>query len=1245
MQFKKVNPKQSFPELEKEIINYWKENNIFKKSIQNREWCEEFNFYDWPPFATWTPHYWHILAWSMKDVIPRYQTMLWKKVDRKFGWDCHWLPIEWIVEKKLWIKSKKQIDEEIWVFNFNETCRANVFEYVDEWKKTVERMWRWVDMENDYKTMDTNFMESVWWVFKQLYDKWLIYEDYRVVPYSVWMSTPLSNFEVNQWYKDKQDKTMTVKFKVVWSENKYILAWTTTPWTLVANLWLAVWKDLDYSEILDKKSWETYILANSRISSYYKSEDEYSIIRTYKWACLVWYKYEPLFLDFQTKNDLQELPLWQKFDKNTYSVVLWHHVSDDSWTWIVHIAPAYWEDDMTIARENNLWFVAHIDDNWYTSNLLQNNWVFVFDYNEIAINEVKQMWLALKIETINHSYPHCWRTDIPLIYRAISAWYVDVESIKDKMLKANENINWVPSNLKYWRFWKWLEWARDWNISRNRYWWSALPIWQSEDKKHRVCIWSIQELYELNKDFGQIEFKDNKYIYTQTWQEVDLHKHFVDEIKLKDPKTWVELKRIPEVLDCWFESWAMPYASKHYPFENSENFKFPADFIAEGIDQTRWWFYTLVVLSRALFDKNPFENVIVNWIVLAEDGKKMSKRLQNYTDPNILMDKFWADAMRFYLMNSPVVQAEDLRFSDSWVEEVVKKVILPLWNTYYFFTTYANIDNFSFEEWNLFFVRHAESETNSKWEKHWWSISWAGDNPNLTEKWINQAKKAWEKLRLSNTKIDIIISSPLIRALDTAKYIASEIWYNGEIILEEWLKEQDYSDFEWRSHQDIATEYNIDVNDKKELRRIFKSSKVENYFQFQTRVENTLNDILEKYKWKNILLVWHAWSARPVFKKYLNLDIDYAHLEMPTIENAKVISLPKYPLENPLDKWIYSEFNKLVWEITNSLNNYKLNEASKPITIFLDNLTNWYIRRSRKRFWDNWLTQDKLQAYNTLWFILKEVSKVIAPYMPFLSENIYTSLTWDLSVHLQTYPEKSDLFILNDLNKDFKITQDIVSLWLKARVNIKQRVRQPLSYIKIPYNLDSYYIDIIKDELNIKEVIIFKNEELPQKIAKPNARLLWPKFWSSVKDILQQAKSWNFIELPNWNIKVLDFEIEKTEFDFEFLQKDITQNEHFESEWNIVIAINKEVTKELKIEWFVRDIVRHIQESRKEANYDVQDRIKIYLDIPSEYKEIIDIYSNYICEETLSSIEKLDFYDLEKEIDLEEFKIKIQLKK
>ena len=1060
MTFKKVDPKQSFPKMEEEVLKFWQENNIFKKSIENREWSEEFNFYDWPPFATWTPHYWHILAGALKDVIPRFQTMKWKKVERRFGWDTHWLPIENIVEKKLEIKWKEDLEWRIWVFDFNETCRKNVFWYVDEWKKTVDRMWRWVDMENDYKTMDTSFMESVWWVFKTIYDKGLVYQGHRVVPYSVGMSTPLSNFEVNQGYMDKQDKTITVKFKVKWSEKKYILAWTTTPWTLPANLWLAVWEDIEYVELMDKSSKEIYILAKARVNDYYKNEEEYEILRIYDWKCLIWIEYEPLFNDFLVQNWSSNLPkeifLW----KNAYKVISGHHVTTESWTWIVHIAPAYWEDDYHIWKTQDLWFVSHISDSWKTENLLEDNWIWVFDFNEMVIEKLKRSWEVVKISTITHSYPHCWRSWVPLIYKAISAWYVDVTAIKDQMIKNNQKINWVPDDIKNWRMWKWLEWAKDWNISRNRYWWSAIPVWQNEDKTEEICIWSIKELYELNKDFWQIEFKDGKYFYTNTWKEIDLHKHFVDEILIKNPKTWNTLKRIPEVLDCWFESGSMPYASKHYMWQELEKnsdclvskdgtFKFPADFIAEWLDQTRGWFYTLLILWTALFDETPFKNCIVNGIVLAEDWKKMSKSLQNYPAPELIFDKYWADAMRFYLLNSPVVEAQDFRFSEAWVEEVVKKVILPLWNTYYFFTTYANIDNFE-------------------------------------PKWLTKT-------------------------------------------------------------------------------------------------------------------------------------------------------------ENILDKWLLSELNELTLEVTNAFEKYKLNEATRPIVKFMDNLTNWYIRRSRKRFWKSENDWDKLQAYETLYFALVELTKILAPFMPFVSENIFKNLTWKESVHLEDFPIYNKNLIDLELNETTDKVQKIINLWLAWRANQKIRVRQPLQSITITQSFEKYYNEIIKEELNVKEVLVVDGSSLAKRICKPNWRNIWPKFGKDVKFIMSEAKAGNFTELPNGNVKVWDFELEVG--DFELVYESSDANAKIESGFGMVITMDDKITEELKQEWFARDIVRHIQEARKECNYNVDDRIFIKIE-SNELAETIANFANYIETETLSKIDNsINSPDLEKDISIEEIKIKLSLKK
>lgn len=1051
--FEKVNPKQSFPKLEEKILSFWQENKIFEESIAIRKDAEEFNFYDGPPFATGTPHYGHILAGTIKDVIPRYQTMKGKLVTRVFGWDCHWLPIENIVEKKLEISGRDDILK-VWIHTFNEECRSNVFWYVEEWKKTVNRMGRWVDIDNAYKTMDTSFMESVWWVYKSLYDKWLIYEGHRVVPYCPRCTTPLSNFEVNQGYKDKQDKTLTVKFKVLGNESKYILAWTTTPWTLMANLWLAVWADIMYSEIRDSKTGETYVLASERLKDYYKNDEEYTLLREYKGSCLEWIKYQPVFDDFQVQiNDMwKDLGTNNILGKNAYTVVLGHHVTTESGTWIVHIAPAYWEDDFLIGKNSDLGFISHIDDSWKTTDTLDDDWKYVFDYNTEVIDKLKERWDILKISTIDHSYPHCWRCDTPLIYRWISAWYVAVEKIRDKMVANNQKINWTPDIIKNGRFGKWVENARDWNISRNRYWWSAIPVWQSEDKKEEVCIGSVKEMYELNKEFGQIKEENAKYFYTNTNQEVDIHKHFVDEIFLTHPKTWTKLTRIPEVLDCWFESWAMPYASKHYPFENSDNFKFPADFIAEGIDQTRWWFYTLLILWTALFDNTPFLNVIVNGTVLAEDWHKMSKSKKNYPDPHLIFDKYGADAMRFYLMNSPVVEAQDFRFAEIWVEEVVKKVILPLWNTYYFFTTYANIDNF---------------------------------------------KPTWSKTKNNN-----------------------------------------------------------------------------------------------------------------------------------------------------LDKWLISELNELTKEVSFGFDTYKLNEAAKPIVKFMDNLTNWYIRRSRKRFWKSENDWDKIEAYETLYYTLVELTKIIAPFMPFISEHMYKELTGEKSVHLSNFPVYNKNLIDEKLNADTDKVQKIITLWLAARANAKIRVRQPLQYIKVLEDFDEYYKEIIKEELNIKEVKIFEKDEMPEKVCKPNGRAIWPKFGWDAKFIISEAKSWNFIELPNWNVKVWEFELEAGDFELEFetiLVELYHTNEFFESGNWTVVAICGNITEELRLEWLARDIVRQIQEARKEADYNVEDRITVNI---SWLDNVFKIFKSYIETETLSSIvENIEIPDLSKDIEIEWNILILKLKK
>lgn len=1240
MTFQKPNPKQSFPELEKEIADFWEKNDTFKKSISSRALSDEFNFYDGPPFATGTPHYGHILAGTLKDVIPRYQTMLGKKVERNFGWDTHGLPIENIVEKKLGLSGKEDI-EKIWVYAFNETCRENVFWYVDEWKKVVKRMGRWVDMENDYKTLDTSFMESVWWVFKTIYDKWLIYEGNRIVPYCPRCTTPLSNFEVNQGYKDKQSKTVTVKFKVKNSPSKYILAWTTTPWTLYANLGLAVGEEILYSEVLDKATGETYVLASAKLGEYYKKEDEYTLVREYKWSCLVGIEYEPLFLDFQTQlQDMKkDLGTNIKLGKKSYWVVAGHHVTTETGTGIVHIAPAYWEDDFIIGQKEDLGFVAHIDDNGKTYNLLHQNGVGVFEFNDMVIQELKQRKDLVNIGTIVHSYPHCWRCDTPLIYRGISAWYVAVEKIRDKMVANNEKITWVPENIKYGRFGKWIENARDWNISRNRYWGSAIPVWQSEDKKQEICIGSIEELYELNKDFRQIEKKEGKYYYAKTGKEIDLHKHFVDEILLKHPQTWETLKRIPEVLDCWFESGSMPYASKHYPFENSENFKFPWDFIAEWLDQTRGWFYTLLILGTALFDNTPFLNCIVNGIILAEDGKKMSKSLKNYTDPSILMDRFGADAMRFYLMDSPVVEAQDLRFSDKWVEDVVKKVVLPLWNTYSFFTTYANIDNFQPQKGNIFYVRHGRTDNNDSGIVNGWD-----DDVDLNDFGREETKNLAKELIASGETYDVIVTSPMKRTMATTEILRQMLDFTWEVIVDADFKEQSYGEFRGMSFEDIKAKYGCKTNN--DLTRVYRNNQEEPLAVFEKRVIDAYKQLEEKYKWKNVLLVTHGWVFRCI-NKYLNhLPDEVAYYGVWWVRNSHLYKLPNYRKSNNLDKWIISELNILAKEVTQALDNYMINQATKPILHFLDNLTNWYVRRSRKRFWGEGMEADKWEAYNTLYDVLGDFCKILAPFMPFVTEYIYKNLTGKESVHLEIYPASNPAFILKNLSKNTDHIQNLITLGLSARSSKNIRVRQPLSYVKIPQALDPYFEEILKEELNIKEVRVFWAGEIPSQICKPNARLIGPKYGSQVKTLLEKAKSGDFTLLTDGKVQVDDVFLLPWEYELEFVQTNDTQdvNEILESGNGYILALSTEITDELKSEWIARDLVRQIQELRKEADFNVDDRV--YIHITDNWTLLSTDLRSYIEGETLGTlVENIESPEIKKEVEIEEQMIVLQLKR
>ncbi|MCQ2597928.1 MAG: isoleucine--tRNA ligase [Treponema sp.] len=685
-----VDPKVDFPKQEEEVLKFWEKNDTFKKSVSQREGSEEFVFFDGPPFATGLPHFGHFIPSTIKDIIPRYQTMKGKKVDRRFGWDCHGLPVENLIEKELGINSKHEI-EEMGVDKFNEACRASVLKYTSEWRKTITRMGRWVDFDRDYKTMNPEFMESIWWVAKSLWDKNLIYEGQYILPYCPRCSTVLSSHELAQGYKDKQDPAVTIRFKVKSLpasigdndlENTYFIAWTTTPWTLPSNLGLCMGPEVEYVKLKDKSDGTNYIFAKARVSAYFKNEADYEILWTHKGAELIDATYEPLFPYFADLADPKvcEEKSGQKCEKGAFRMFNADYVSTEDGTGIVHIAPAFGEEDNKVFRGSGVPNVQPLDAECkFTKEVPEYAGVFVKDADKDIMDRLKKEGKLVKRETVNHQYPHCWRCSSPLIYRGIGSWFVKVQDHHDALLRANSQIKWQPSHIKEGRFGKWLAGSRDWAVSRNRYWGNPIPIWRCDDPecKHTLCVGSRQELKDLSG------------IYPE-----DLHKQFVDKITIPCPKCKGIMHRIPEVFDCWFESGSMPYGQQHYPFENKEFFEshFPANFISEGLDQTRGWFYTLTILASHLFDKPAFQNCIVNGLVLAEDGRKMSKSLKNYTDPVEAINMFGADALRLFLIHSAVVKADDLRYSDTGVREVLKNILIPLWSGYSFFVQYANID-------------------------------------------------------------------------------------------------------------------------------------------------------------------------------------------------------------------------------------------------------------------------------------------------------------------------------------------------------------------------------------------------------------------------------------------------------------------------------------------------------------------------------------------------------------------------
>ncbi|PYI13347.1 isoleucyl-tRNA synthetase,cytoplasmic [Aspergillus japonicus CBS 114.51] len=657
-----------FPREEEAILKRWREINAFRRQVELSEGREPYTFYDGPPFATGLPHYGHLLASTIKDIIPRYWSMKGHYVERRFGWDTHGVPIEYEIDKKLGMSGLEAV-QKIGIEKYNEECRAIVMRFASEWRETIERLGRWIDFDNDYKTMNASFMESIWWVFKQLFDKGLVYRGYRVMPYSTALNTPLSNFEAQQNYKDVQDPAVVVTFPLVNDPETALLAWTTTPWTLPSNIALAVNPNFEYIKILDEASGKHYVLLESLLRTLYKDpkKAKFKIVDRFKGEHMKDWKYQPLFDYF-----------YEEFKEFGFRVLTADYVTAEDGTGIVHQAPAFGEDDYKVSVEHGVINEDRSPPNpvdetgCYTAEVKDFEGQHVKAADRAIIKHLKAAGRLIVDSQITHSYPFCWRSDTPLIYRAVPAWFVKIGPIIPQMLQGIEESHWVPSFVKERRFSSWIQNARDWNISRNRFWGTPLPLWVSEDFKEVVAVGSVEELKQLSGYEGEL---------------TDLHRDKVDHITIPSKQGKGVLRRVSEVFDCWFESGSMPYASQHYPFENKDQFEksFPGDFIAEGLDQTRGWFYTLTVLGTHLFGKLPFKNCVVNGIVLAEDGKKMSKRLKNYPDPSLVMDKYGSDALRLYLINSPVVRAEPLRFKESGVKEIVAKVLLPLWNSYKFF--------------------------------------------------------------------------------------------------------------------------------------------------------------------------------------------------------------------------------------------------------------------------------------------------------------------------------------------------------------------------------------------------------------------------------------------------------------------------------------------------------------------------------------------------------------------------------
>ena len=988
--YNKVDTNLNFVDREAEVLKFWKENDIANKCISNREGCDTFTFYDGPPTANGKPHIGHVLTRVIKDMLPRYQSMKGKKVLRKAGWDTHGLPVELEVEKLLGLDGKEQI-EKYGIEPFIKKCRESVWKYKGMWEEFSDVVGFWADMEHPYITYENDYIESVWWALNEIWKKGLLYKGHKVVPYCPRCGTPLSSHEVAQGYKDVKERSAMVKFKAKDEDNTYFLAWTTTPWTLPSNLGLVVNPEVDYVKV--SYEGQNLIMAEALVESVFANkEGEHPVLERFKGKALEYREYEPLYPYAEGK-----------IKKKAFYVMCDGYVTTSDGTGIVHTAPAFGEDDARVCRAYDMPFVQFVDAK---GNMTEDtDWpgTFVKDADPLILDDLKAAGKLFKAPKFEHSYPHCWRCDTPLIYYARESWFIKMTAVKEQLIANNNTINWIPDAIGKGRFGEWLEHVQDWGISRNRYWGTPLNVWECSCG-HQHSIGSIAELKSMSDNCPE---------------DIELHRPYIDAVTIKCPECGGEMKRVPEVIDCWFDSGSMPFAQWHYPFENKEIFdeRYPADFISEAVDQTRGWFYSLLAISTLLFDNASYKNVIVLGHVQDKDGKKMSKSKGNAVDPMDALRKHGADAIRWYFYENSAPWLPN-RFHDDAVQEGQRKFMGTLWNTYAFYVLYANIDNF-----------------------------------------------------------------------DATKY-----------------------------------------------------------------------------------------------------ELEYDKLSV-------------------MDKWLLSRLNTLIKAVDNNLANYKVTETAKVLQDFVDELSNWYVRRSRERFWGKDMNQDKINAYMTLYTALTTVVKLAAPMVPFITESIYRNLVCSvddkapISVHLCDFPVANEAFIDTELEAEMELVLEIVVLGRAARNASNIKNRQPIGnmYVKADRQLDDFFKEIVASELNLKAVS-FKDdmEEYLSYSFKPQFKVLGPKVGKQIGEVKAALAGINGhaakAELESTGKLKLTLKSGEVELLPEDVDITMSQTEGFATQryGNVTIALETTLSQELIEEGFVREIISKLQTMRKENGFQVVDHITVY---------------------------------------------------